>query len=364
MARVAGVDPGTVGFDFCGLDGERVILDRSLPTDAVAADPDALIRPLTDAGPFDLIAGPSGYGLPLVPIDRCSPLDWALAYLPRGDDDRSGILGLRRLVEAMRRARLPVVFTPGVIHLPSVPAHRKANRIDMGTADKVCSAALAIDEQAARLGIPYAATSFVLVELGGAFSAVLAVQDGRIVDGLGGSSGPLGYRALGAMDGELAYLLGGFSKRVLFSGGATGLAGAPDLDPERLGARTDAAAAAAREAFLESVVKAVAAEVAIVPEVREVVLSGRLSRVGWIAAALGDRLSRLAPVRTLRGFAAVAKEAAQGAALVADGLAGGRRQGLVDAMHLRGASGTVLDHLYVEGSERIREELERRAAAS
>src|SRR3990170_2948122 len=52
------------------------------------------------------------------------------------------------------RARLAVVFTPGVIHLPSVPVHRKANRIDLGTADKGCSAALAIDEQAARRRCP------------------------------------------------------------------------------------------------------------------------------------------------------------------------------------------------------------------
>ena len=60
-----------------------------------------------------------------------------------------------------------------------------------------------------------------MLELGGAFSAALAVDGGRIVDGLGGSSGPIGAQACGAMDGEVAYLLGAaLSKRTVFSGGA------------------------------------------------------------------------------------------------------------------------------------------------
>ena len=45
--------------------------------------------------------------------------------------------------------------------------------------------------------------------------------------------------------------------------------------------------------------------------------------------------------------ASVAKQAAQGAALLADGLAGGKSAALVDAMGIREARGTVLDHLYV-----------------
>ena len=54
-----------------------------------------------------------------------------------------------------------------------------------------------------------------------------------------------------------------------------------------------------------------------------------------------------ASVHVLTGFATVAKQAAQGAALLADGLAGGESAALVDALGIREASGTVLDHLYV-----------------
>ena len=52
-------------------------------------------------------------------------------------------------------------------------------------------------------------------------------------------------------------------------------------------------------------------------------------------------------MHVLTGFAAVAKQAAQGAALLADGLAGGSSAALVEALGIREAHGTVLDHLYV-----------------
>lgn len=356
MARVIGIDPGSLSFDICGLDDGEVFLDTSLPTEEVARSPGRLVECLTGALPLDLVAGPSGYGLPLVPIDRLSERDIFLAYLPRDAHDEQGIGGLRRVIAALRQARLPVVLTPGVIHLPTVPAHRKANRIDMGTADKVCAAALAIDDQARRYALDYDATSCLLVELGGAFSAVLAVDGGRIIDGQGGSSGPMGHRAVGALDGELAYLLGRVTKSVIFSGGAASLAGSPDSSPEELASRSDPAAREARDAFEEAVLKAVAAEHALVPHAREILLSGRLSRLDGLVSRLQASLSAFAPVRRLSGFAEVAKQAAQGAALLADGLVGGNRRRLVESMQIRGASGTVLDHLFVSGAERLRSE--------
>ena len=58
-------------------------------------------------------------------------------------------------------------------------------------------------------------------------------------------------------------------------------------------------------------------------------------------------LADLGDVRPLAGFAAHAKQGAQGAALVADGLAGGTHQRLVERLRIREAKGTVLDHLHV-----------------
>src|SRR6266545_615462 len=188
MPRVIGVDPGTVSIDLCGLDDGRLFLDRSLPTARALADPAGFVALLERAGPLDLVAGPSGYGLPLTRVQDATEDDLRLAFLA-APGEAGGIGGLAALVRALARSSLPVVLTPGVVHLPTVPAHRKVNRVDMGTAEKVCAVALAIDEQARRLARPLTEVSLVLLELGGAFSAAVAVAGGRIVDGAGGSSG-------------------------------------------------------------------------------------------------------------------------------------------------------------------------------
>jgi predicted butyrate kinase (DUF1464 family) len=68
----------------------------------------------------------------------------------------------------------------------------------MGTADKVCATALAVHDFAMRRGCDVADVSLIHLELGGAFSAAIAVEQGEIVDGLGRSSGPMGVWSPGA----------------------------------------------------------------------------------------------------------------------------------------------------------------------
>ena len=128
----------------------------------------------------------------------------------------------------------------------------------MGTADKLCAAALGIWDQGRRLRLPPEETAFVLLELGGFFTAALAVDRGRIVDGIGGSAGGLGYRALGTLDGEVAYALGRVRKSTLFTGGAAFVAGAPDLAPEELADRAtrEPRARLAWEALIEAAAEA------------------------------------------------------------------------------------------------------------
>jgi predicted butyrate kinase (DUF1464 family) len=353
MPRVAGIDPGTVSFDLCVLQDGEPVVEQVFETGSLSQDSGPLLETLTRHGPYDLVYGPSGYGLPLVAAADVGETELAQMVLVRPDEARAdaGVGGMRSLLRALVASGLPVVFGPGVIHLTSVPAHRKYNRIDLGTADKVCAAAYAIVAQSRRRALDLRKTSLVLLELGGAFTAALAIAGGEIVDGMGGSSGPLGVRAAGALDGELAYLLGpALRKDTLYSGGA--------LNPADKLAAGDLAAlwrspaqAEGWTALLEGAVKAVRALSVSTPAPLEIVVSGRLARLPELIEALTASLHDLAPVIPL--VPGRASAAAHGGALLADALAGGPNAALANVLRLRESSGTALDHLRVTGAKNI-----------
>jgi predicted butyrate kinase (DUF1464 family) len=353
MPRVAGVDPGTVSFDLCVLEDGKPVVEQVFDTGSLSEDSAPLLEALARHGPYDLVYGPSGYGLPLVAAADVGERELAEMVLVRADEAHAdtGVGGMRSLLRALARSGLPVVFGPGVVHLPSVPRHRKYNRIDLGTADKVCAAAYAIVDQSARRGIALRDTSMVLLELGGAFTAALAIAGGQIVDGVGGSSGPLGVRAAGALDGEVAYLLGAaLRKDTLFTGGA--------LDPTGAQPITDLPAVWASPAYaegwtalLEAATKAARALVVSVPAPHEIVVSGRLARLPDAIAALAVSLRDIAPVLAL--VPGRASAAAHGGALLADALAGGPHAALAEALRLGESGGTALDHLRMAGAEAI-----------
>ena len=329
MIRVVGTDPGTSSLDLLLLADGAVSEQARLTPDVLRDDPSAVVTLLQQWAPLDLIAGPSGYGLPLVRGEALTDSDLDLMALVRPDERARavGVQGFRACVRALAGSGLPVVFLPGGVYLPTIPPHRKANAIDLGTPDKVAVAALAAWCDAATRADGLAGTTFAVVELGSAFSAVLVVAGGKLVDASAGTRGPIGMRSGGCWDGEAAYWRGPLSKDDLFRGGL--------LDLGAIGP----------DAFVESLVKHVAGLQAITPFER-IYLSGAAADHPAIAgptrAALA-RFGRVWPLPSLPG--AWVKHAAQGAALLADGLAGGRHAGLVDSFQLRAASGTVLDHL-------------------
>lgn len=343
MLRVAGTDPGTSSLDLLILEDGRVSEQCRWAPAELRADPALPVRWLEKRGPFALIAGPSGYGLPLVRADECGPFESALLSLIRPDERGrgQGVLGFSAVVRALRDSTLPVVFLPGVIHLPTVPTQRKINRIDLGTPDKLCVAALALERHLSRGGDANQCHCCV-IELGSVFTACLVLRAGRIVDGLGGTSGPVGWGSSGTWDGETAYLLSPLAKQDLFSGGASTLG-----EEGRL-------------LFRESLRKAVMGLRAVTP-FDEVVLSGRLLET---EPALVDEvamdLAALLPVQRLESLpGAWVKHAAQGAAVLADGLASGKHAALVEQLALRQAAGTVLDWLRFPRAAEVRTALGR-----
>lgn len=359
MVRVIGIDPGTRSFDFCGLEDGEIFLQTSITSVEVANNPQSILDVITDAGNIDLVAGPSGYGLPLLPAAEVTEKEFFQLVLVRHDDDKIPVLeAIKDMVRLVQKTEINMLFIPGIIHLHSVPAWRKHNRIDLGTADKLCCAILGVYDQARRLKIPYQETAFVLVELGYGYPAAVAVENGLVVDGVGGTIGGPGFLTLGGMDGELAYLLRGFSKGTLFQGGVLSVLDDPNLSPETFADIVKEGDKKAREAWnavAEGLTKSVAALTISVKEPREILLSGRLTRVPFLVQDLTKRMQQFGiPVTRVQRLGKQSKEAAQGAALFAEGLAGGPAETLVETMRLKECSGTVLDWISLPQAQQIR----------
>jgi predicted butyrate kinase (DUF1464 family) len=333
MIRAVGIDPGTLSIDVCGIADRQIYLDRSWPTAEALSDSTAFLDLLTRPGSPDLVVGPSGYGLPLQAAGEATEHDLSLAFLARAGET-GGIGGLRGLARVLAASGLPVMYIPGVIHLDTVPRHRKLNRIDLGTADKVCAAVLAIHSQCTRLRREPEDVSFIMIEMGGAFTAGVCVERGQITDGVGGTSGPIGWKAAGALDGEVAFLAGDITKAALFQGGISSLL-------ERAPALRDIAI----DAYIEGIVKTVRQLRCSAPSADEILLSGRNAADGEIRSRVASQLTDVGPIRVLTGAARHAKQGAEGAALLADGLAGGKSRRLVERLRIREAQGTVLDNL-------------------
>ncbi len=363
MVRVLGIDPGTKSMDLCGLEDGRVVFERSIETIDVARDPEILINEIKDFGDVDLITGPSGYG---IEITRLSDIpkdvleDWYYRYilLTTKEDIEKGMergfvgafiyYSMTKTVIRMRDEDLPVVFIPGVINLPTVPDFRKVNKVDMGTADKMCVTVLGVYDQSKRLKIPYSDVSFILIEMGFGYNAVIGVEGGKIVDGFGGTTmlGP-GFLTMSYVDQEVVQLARGWEKSDIFVGGCSTISGKDAPEDFVRCVDEDERCKLAWDAMFDGIEKAVAAmTVSVNP--KEILLSGRLVRIDRIYDELVKRLSRFAPVRKIGKLegARITKETSQGYAMVADGLAGGRFKDLIGWMEIDKAKGTCLDYIY------------------
>ena len=148
-------------------------------------------------------------------------------------------------------------------------------------------------DQKWRLDADYNRTNFVLAEIGYGFDAFLKVKHGQIVDGIGGTISSSTWKG---EDGEILYLKGELTKEEL--------------------KKRDGGMWAIKEGAVKDISKLLEGE-------EEILVSGSQS----------DKLipflkSKFKNVRLLK--ACQSSNAALGAAIIANGLAGGEFQGVVD----------------------------------
>ncbi len=373
--RTLGIDPGTESFDLCGLEDGRVFQEKVLESSKLAKDPDILIEAIEEATPLDLIAGPSGYGVEptrLKDLELKNLEDWYLTYIlllkkadfkSALDEGNPGIMVYSAMVKSaleMKRRNLPVCYIPGVINLPTVPRHRKFNNLDMGTVDKLGCAVLGIHDQKRRLNIPVSETSFILLEMGAGYNAAIGVENGKVVDGIGGTMTGMGFLCSGSLDLEMVQLASQWEKADIFTGGVSVVA--DESSPEKvIENRKEENFDEAWNRMMEDLEKSIASLTASVPEPKEILISGRMTEFPEGRGELSERVEKYAPVQKIRPLekADKVKEAAQGYAMTADGLKGGRFGKIIDQLEIENAKGTALDYIrHPKGrkaAEKIRE---------
>ncbi len=344
--KVIGFDPGSLNWKVCVLADDGVIARERLLTTTVSGNPLLIAEIVRRHGDgLEAIAAPSGHGLPLNTLENVGQREIRLMTLKEPGEK---IVGLEDAIEAIRgvweELGIPCFVLLSVKHLQTVPPWRKLNRIDLGTPDKLCSAAFALQTQSERTGLPYDDISFLLVEVGSAFVSIICVERGRIVDGIGGTTASFGTRATGCIDAELAHILHFRSKGEIYTGGLVDVAGLPLEILERdIHRDLERRPKIALERFLESLVSDAAAI-----SCRTGVRSCTLSSV--LGPGLNDLITRRLQDSGMEILHPVdgTESAATGAAYLANGLIRGRYRGLVESLDIASSAGSVLDDIYLK----------------
>jgi len=351
MFRVIGIDPGSLSWDFFGLNNEEVILDTSISSKELIKEPQKAITIIKSVENIDLMVAPSGFGLPLKKVTDLTEKDIHYTLLKFKDEDKQKLIGLGEVLRLIKAEKIPGIIVPGVKHLPTIPRYRKINKIDMGTADKLCTAVTGIRDQMENFQVPPQKTNFIMVEIGYGFTAVLAIEKGQVIDGIGGSN-IMGFKACGSLDGELAYLIKNIKKKNIYKGGVSYIAGYEDLSLHEITllAERDEQTKVALEAYISSVKKAVYAISSSFTDksnIHEVLLAGRGANLAYLREKIISNLLDIAPVRIMKTYSQLSKRAAQGAAFIANGLLNGEFKPIIDNLRLKEAKGSILDDIYI-----------------
>ena len=353
MYRVIGIDPGSKTWDFFGLEDNKIILDTSIPTKELIKEPQKIMTIIKSVENIDLMVAPSGFGLPLKNVKDLTEKDIFFTLLKFEQQEKEKLVGLGEILKLIKAENIPGVIVPGVKHLPTVPRYRKINKIDMGTADKLCTTVVGIRDQMERFKVKPEDVNFILVEIGYGFTAVLAIENGQVIDGIGGSN-IMGFRACGSLDGELAYLIKDIQKKNVYKGGVASIAGYLDLSLKEITllAEKDEQIKTALKAYISSVKKAVfgiSSSFSTNDKIKEILLAGRGAELIYLKERLIRGLKDIASVRVMTSYSQIAKRAAQGAAFIAKGILGKEDlyESIINNLKIKEASGTILDDIFI-----------------
>jgi len=326
-----GIDVGTNNTCVFALKNDIPFRVKTFKTEYVKENPHKVVEFVKSLKP-DVVACAFGYGLPVKSFADLSERDISLLTL---NFDQS-VMGVRKLINEIKNDEIgSITFTiPAVINLPTVPEYRKLNRIDMGTSDKLCSTALAV-YQLKKEGLPYCNQNFVLVESGYGFNAFIAVKNGKVVDGLGGTLSFPSFSSLGALDFELAYLLKDFPKSLIFKGGIKSY-----LEDKGIKVEIDKLPDYAIKWLFEFILKGIKVMEVSLGTDYLVVLSGVFFDLYYDEFLDYSGLNCV----KLRGFG-LGKQSAEGASIIANGLAGGVFWDLVNWLEIRKAEGNPLKYI-------------------
>ncbi|MGC8573079.1 MAG: DUF1464 family protein [Caldisphaera sp.] len=360
MVRAIGIDSGTMSMDILGFDDldNRVFLDVAIPRDVITNNPEKPIEIIKSIGNVDSIAVSSGYGIPFKKAQEASEKEIELATFINNDDlqRKLKIVGLRNLMKIFKLSDLPAYFIPGVIHLKSVPEFRKINKIDLGTSDKLFSVAEALRNEKDYYKNDPKESNIILIEIGYAYTAAISVLNGKIVDGIGGTSGFPGYRGMGAIDGELAYAMASaepyFTKLRLFQGGISDYLGYDNIERLNDIQLRDEKSNRALKLFVESILKDLSVMMVSNNNPERIYISGRFTRYDSIFTYIKENIENYlkgfsikAEVVRLNGLGKISKEAASGAAVLANGIANGIYRDIFETLNIEESEGSIFDHI-------------------
>ncbi|WGI17689.1 DUF1464 family protein [Methanonatronarchaeum sp. AMET-Sl] len=366
--KALGIDPGTKSMDICGLQNGEVYYEKSIDTKKAAENPATILNPIKEAQP-DIVAAPSGYGVEptkLKNIPKNKLENWYYNYILLTEKmyiDRArknNVFGaelyhaMTESIKQMQKLKTKVQFIPGVINLQTVPEHRKINKIDMGTADKLAVTALGIHDLHKNQEIGYGEVDLLVLEMGFGYNSIIKVENGEIVDGLGGTTMPgPGFLTASTLDLEVVQLGKVWDKQDVFQGGAQTIADVKT--PQQLiETQHKPKSKLAFNAMIEAIEKGIKS--LRTQKTTPILLSGRLKNIPKIKQTIKQKL-HTHPIRNMKTLknATKTKETAQGYAMVADGLNKGKNKNLINHMKIPKAKGHCLDYLYHPKVEKIPE---------